>query len=129
MHLFQLANPLELSKALAPDLLFMAGAMLMLLVAVWRRESRDHQRLVGVLSIGLCVVTLIAVIIALYQRATATDGPIAVDNFRWMMDVIILLGTIGALALTIDDNDRTGTTTAATTIKTTNSTTTRPWRS
>jgi NADH-quinone oxidoreductase subunit N len=114
MHLFQLANPLELSKALAPDLLFMAGAMLMLLVAVWRRESRDHQRLVGVLSIGLCVVTLVAVIIALYQRATATDGPIAVDNFRWMMDVIILLGTIGALALSIDDNDRTGTTTAET---------------
>jgi NADH-quinone oxidoreductase subunit N len=114
MHVFDLTIPLELSRALAPDLLFMGGAMLLLLVAVWRRESSEHQRLVGVLSIALCVVTLVAVVIAMYQRASATDGPIAVDNFRWMMDFIILLGTIGAIALGIDDNDRSGTTTAET---------------
>jgi len=114
MHVFTLANPLELTKALAPDLFFMGGAMLLLLVAVWRRESSSHQRVVGWLSIVLCAVTLVFVSIAMFQKATATDGPIAVDNFRWMMDVIILLGTIGAIALSIDDNDRTGTTTAET---------------
>ncbi len=123
MHLFDLSIPFQLTKALAPDLLFMGGAMLLLLVAVWRRESRGHQRLVGVLSIVLSVVTLAAVIIQMYRIANhasacacavATDGPIALDNFRWMMDIVILLGTIGALALTIDDNDRTGTTTAET---------------
>src|SRR6478735_9359029 len=123
MHLFDLSIPFQLTKALAPDLLFMGGAMLLLLVAVWRRESRGHQRLVGVLSIVLSVVTLAAVVIQMYRIANhasacacavATDGPIALDNFRWMMDIIILLGTIGALALTIDDNDRTGTTTAET---------------
>jgi NADH-quinone oxidoreductase subunit N len=120
-HLFDLSIPSQLAKALAPDLLFMGGAMLLLLVAVWRRESRDHQRLVGVLSIALTVITLVAVVIQMYRIANnayacaclvATDGPIAIDNFRWMMDVIILLGTIGAVALSIDDNDRTGTTTA-----------------
>ena len=49
------------------------------------------------LSIGLCVATLIAVIAMMFDRGAATDGPIAVDNFRWMADIIILLGTIGVL--------------------------------
>ena len=56
MHVFTLANPLELTKALAPDLFFMGGAMLLLLVAVWRRESRNHQRLVGAMSVITGVV-------------------------------------------------------------------------
>ena len=114
MRTFDLAIPSQLSAALLPDLLFMGGAMVLLLWAVWRRESAAHQRNVGVLSIGLCVATLIAVVMMMFQRGIATDGPIAVDNFRWMTDVIILLGTIGAIALGIDDNDRVGTTTAET---------------
>ena len=114
MRFYDLAIPSHLSAALLPDLLLMAGAMILLLVAVWRRESAAHQRTVGVLSIGLAVVTLGAVLLMMFSRVSASDGPIAVDNFRWMMDVVILLGTIGALALGIDDNDRAGTTTAET---------------
>ncbi len=114
MHTFNLAVPSQLTGALIPDLLLAAGAMVLLLVAVWRRESASHQRTVGVLSIGLCVATLVAVYVMMRQRGTATDGPIAVDNFRWMADIVILLGTIGALALGIDDNDRAGTVTAET---------------
>jgi NADH-quinone oxidoreductase subunit N len=122
-YLFDLSVPSQLMQALSPDLLFVGGAMLLLLVAVWRRESQGPQRLVGVLSIVLSVIALVAVVVQMYRVhgnanacgcAIATDGPIALDNFRWMMDVLILLGTIGALALTIDDNDRTGTTTAET---------------
>ena len=114
MRFFDLAIPSQLSAALMPDLLLMVGAMGLLLWAVWRTESAAHQRSVGLLSIGLCVVTLAAVIAMMRQRGMATDGPIAVDNFRWMADIVILLGTIGALALGIDDNDRVGTTTAET---------------
>ena len=114
MRTFDLAIPSQLTAALVPDLLLMGGAMALLLWAVWRKESAAHQRSVGVLSIGLCLATLIAVGLMMSQRAMATDGPIAVDNFRWMADIIILLGTIGALALGIDDNDRAGTTTAET---------------
>jgi NADH-quinone oxidoreductase subunit N len=112
MRYFDLANPAHLTGVLVPDLILMGGAMLLLLFAVWRRESLEHQRQVGVLSIVLCVGTLIAVGIAMYRPMTVTDGPIAVDTYRWMMDVVILLGTIGALALAIDDNDRLGSTTA-----------------
>lgn len=114
MRIYDLAIPAQLSTALIPDLIFMSGAMALLLWAVWRKETAAHQRSVGVLSIGLCVATLVAVIVMMLGRGSATDGPIAVDNFRWMADVIILLGTIGALALGIDDNDRVGTTTAET---------------
>jgi NADH-quinone oxidoreductase subunit N len=114
IHTFSLAIPSQLTAALIPDLLLMAGAMALLLWAVWRKESPEHQRSVGVLSIGLCVATLIAVVLMMLNHTAATDGPIAVDLFRWMTDIIILLGTIGALALTIDDNDRSGTTTAET---------------
>jgi NADH-quinone oxidoreductase subunit N len=114
MRIYDLAIPSHLTAALLPDLILMVGAMLLLLVAVWRRESASHQRTVGVLSIALSVITLIAVVLMLMSRSIATDGPIAVDNFRWMADFVILLGTIGALALGIDDNDRSGTTTAET---------------
>jgi NADH-quinone oxidoreductase subunit N len=112
MRYYDLSIPSHLSAALLPDLVLMGGAMLLLLVAVWRRESAQHQRTVGVLSIGLALVTLGTVILMLFSRLTASDGPIAVDNFRWMVDIVILIGTIGALALGIDDNDRSGTTTA-----------------
>ncbi len=114
MRYYDLANPAHLSAALLPDITLMSGAMILLLVAVWRRESAAHQRTIGILSIGLSVVTLLTVILMMFSRPSASDGPIAVDNFRWMVDVIILLGTIGALALGIDDNDRSGTTTAET---------------
>ena len=114
MPTFNLAVPRDLTAALFPDLLLIGGAMILLLYAVWRRESREHQRQIGVLSIALSVVTLVAVLLTMRRGFSATDGPIAVDNFRWMMDVIILLGTIGALALGIDDNDRAGETTAET---------------
>src|SRR5205085_624406 len=33
-------------------------------------------------------------------------GPIAVDNYRWMVDIVILLGTMLTIMLAIDDNDR-----------------------
>jgi len=122
--LFDLAIPAQLSAALIPDLILMGGAMILLLVAVWRRESPEHQRLVGYLSIALCVVVIAAVWIMMNRAAVwrsehdfvvlATDGPIALDNFRWMADLVILAGTIFALALGIDDNDRAGTTTAET---------------
>ena len=113
-HMYDLAIPSRLMAALVPDLILMVGAMILLLWAVWRRESASHQRNVGVLSIGVCVATLIAVLLMLFGRTEATDGPIAMDNFRWMVDIVILLGTIAALALGIDDNDRAGTTTAET---------------
>jgi NADH-quinone oxidoreductase subunit N len=112
MRFFDLSIPSHLTAALAPDMLLMGGAMILLLWAVWRPESPEHQRSVGNFSIGLCVATIVAVLLMWNDHGTASDGPIAVDRFRWMIDIVILLGTIGAIALSIDDNDRIGQTAA-----------------
>ena len=102
-----LSLPLHLTIALGPDLLLMVGAMVLLLWAAWRPESDAHQRSVGAASIVVAVLTLVA---CLYYvgRFTASPGAIAVDNFRWMVDLVILLGTIFTIALSMDDNGREG---------------------
>jgi NADH-quinone oxidoreductase subunit N len=105
---FDLSMPAQLTSALGPDLLLMAGAMLLLLFSGWRRESDAHQRSVGILSIALCILTMVAVGYYAYQGYTATVGVIAVDNFRWAIDEILLIATIGTIAMSLDYNRREG---------------------
>jgi NADH-quinone oxidoreductase subunit N len=101
MH-FDLSVPSQLAAALAPDLVLTIGAMVLLLFAAWKSESDESARSVGVLSIGLCVVTAAMVIWMALSGASAEAGIIAVDNFRWAIDLIVLLSTIIALALAVD---------------------------
>jgi NADH-quinone oxidoreductase subunit N len=108
METLDLADPRQLTIALGPDLVLMVGAMLLLLWAAWRRESAAHQRSVATASIILCLLTGGSVWWYLMHGYTAAPGPIGVDNFRWMADLVILIGTIFAIALARDDNDRQG---------------------
>jgi NADH-quinone oxidoreductase subunit N len=108
MQSLTLSVPRDLTIALGPDLLLMGGAMLLLLWAAWRPESAPHQRAVASASMVLAVLTMVAAGWYLLQGFTAPPGPIAVDNFRWMADVVILVGTVFAIALARDDNDRQG---------------------
>ena len=105
---FDLSQPAQLSSALGPDLILMGGAMLLLLWAGWRRETNEHQRSVGIISIALCVITMIAVGYYAYEGYTASNGVIAVDNFRWAADEIFLIATIGTIAMSLDYNEREG---------------------
>ena len=105
---FDLSMPAQLTAALGPDLLLMGGAMILLLWSGWRPESDAHQRSVGVLSIVLCVLTMVAVGYYAYQGYTASNGAIAVDNFRWAADEIFLIATIGTIAMSLDYNRREG---------------------
>src|SRR5205823_5627430 len=79
-----LSKPLQLSAALVPDLVLMAGAMILVIFAAWRPDSRSHQRAVGWASILVTLLALAAVIYFLVGGYAAGPGPIAVDNFRWM---------------------------------------------
>src|SRR5437762_5927061 len=105
---FDLSMPGQLTSALGPDLLLMGGAMLLLLYAGWRRESDEHQRSVGLLSMALCVLTMVAVGYYAYQGYTASVGVIAVDNFRWAADEILLIATLGTVAMSLEYNVREG---------------------
>ncbi|HXT17809.1 MAG TPA: NADH-quinone oxidoreductase subunit N [Gemmatimonadaceae bacterium] len=99
--------PLQLSLALVPDLVLMGGAMVLLLWASLRPDSQQHQRNIGIASIVLCGITILLAL-NWAGRYSAGPGPIALDNFRWLIDVVVLLGTIFTIALSMDDNMRTG---------------------
>ncbi|MFL5572704.1 MAG: NADH-quinone oxidoreductase subunit N [Gemmatimonadaceae bacterium] len=105
---FDLSMPAQLTSALGPDLLLMAGAMVLLLWSAWRRESDAHQKNVGILSMGLCILTMVAVAYYAYQGYSASNGVIAVDNFRWAADEIFLIATLGTIAMSLDYNVREG---------------------
>jgi NADH-quinone oxidoreductase subunit N len=106
------ATPLGLSFSLLPDLVLMVGAMALLLWAAWRPESAAHQRAVGIASMVLTLVTTAAVVYFIFRGYTAPPGIVAVDNFRWGADLIFLLATLIALAVSIDYNTREGIDTA-----------------
>ena len=106
-----LSVPAQLTLALVPDLVLMGGGMLLLLGAALRPDSDRHQRAVGIASIVLTGATIL-LCLAWSGRYTAGPGPIAIDNFRWFIDVVVLLGTVFAIALSMDDNMRSGITAA-----------------
>src|SRR3954466_10252073 len=106
-----LAIPSQLTLALVPDLVLMGGGMLLLVWAALRPESDRHQRAVGMASIVLTGVAILFCL-AWSGRYSAGPGPIAIDNFRWFVDVVVLLGTVFAIALSMDDNMRSGITAA-----------------
>jgi len=103
---FDLSIPSQLAGALLPDLILVIGAMLLLLVAVWGRESLSHARLTGLLSIGVCAIAFAAIVWLWRAQATASAGIIAVDGFRWATDCIVLAATIIAATLMIDYSER-----------------------
>src|SRR5690349_4208195 len=105
---YDLNIPWHLTKALGPDLFLMAGAMVLTLFAAWRTESPAHQRSVGWGSVIVVLLTLAAVIWYWVGDTRATPGVVAVDDFRWVADAVILVGTLLALLFAIDYNDRVG---------------------
>jgi NADH-quinone oxidoreductase subunit N len=105
---FDLSIPSQLSGALLPDLIMMGGGMLLLLWAAWRPESERHQRNVGFLSIAVCLAAIAVIAIYGARHYTSTAGVIAVDAFRWAADMVVLIATIGCIALSIEYNRREG---------------------
>lgn len=103
---FDLSQSMQLIAALTPDIVVMVGAMILMLVAAWGRDSVERQRMVGIAGIGVCVIAAITVLYFMLTGATSGAGVIAVDNFRWIADLVFLGATAGTLALMIDYNER-----------------------
>jgi NADH-quinone oxidoreductase subunit N len=103
------ALPGGLTLALAPDLILMAGAMVLMLWSAWRPDSASHQRSVGIGALVVTLITTAAVIwFAVSGAAAKQGGIVAVDSFRWAADLIFLLATFIAIAISIDYNTREG---------------------
>ena len=100
--------PGGLTLALAPDLILMGGAMILMLWAAWRPESTSHQKSVGWGALALTLISTAAVVWFAVSGATAKEGIVAVDGFRWGSDLIFLLATFIAIAVSIDYNTREG---------------------
>lgn len=104
-----------LLRALAPELLLSAGAMVMLLGTVWSPQGQDHagaegaERTSTIARFGIVLSMLVGlvVVIAWGDGAAGTaDLRIAGDGFRWALDLVILAGTIMALILLEADQAR-----------------------
>ena len=75
-----LSRPMDLTRAIAPDLILCAGAMVLLLYAAWRPESEAHQRRVALGSMGVAVLTLVAVVAMSVSGMSSGVGPVAVEG-------------------------------------------------
>ncbi|WP_291164896.1 NADH-quinone oxidoreductase subunit N [Gemmatimonas sp. UBA7669] len=104
-------------QALAPELLLSAGAMAMLLAAVWKPQqvaatsAEGAERTIAITRFGtaLCLMAALVVAIAWGDGVGGTpDGRIAGDGFRWAVDFVLLLGTILTLGLVEIDHQRSG---------------------
>ena len=100
------ALPGGLLYALAPDVLMTAGAIALLLWAGWRPDSIRHQRAVGIGGIILTLLVAAVVVAYLVRDVAAEPGVVAMDRFRWVANLVFLLGTVLTLALLIDYNAR-----------------------
>ena len=97
-----------LFRALAPELLMSAGAMVLLLATVWKPQSNNAAMAEGAektsaftrFGVVLCLLVGLVVMIAWGDGANGTpDQRIAGDGFRWAIDLVILLGTVLSLIL------------------------------
>ncbi|GAB1341340.1 NADH-quinone oxidoreductase subunit N [Gemmatimonas sp.] len=104
-------------RALAPELLLCAGAMAMLLGAVWKPQSQAVETAEGAertstmarFGVVLCLLVSLVVVIAWGDGAAGTsDLRIAGDGFRWGIDLVILLGTGLSLILLDAEQHRNG---------------------
>ncbi|HXF25074.1 MAG TPA: NADH-quinone oxidoreductase subunit N [Gemmatimonadaceae bacterium] len=105
---FDLSQSMQLIAALTPDIIMMVGGMVLMLVSAWGTESVERQRRVGTAAIGVCIVSAVFVVYFMAVHATAGAGVIAVDNFRWIVDLVLLAATAGTIGLGLDYNTREG---------------------
>jgi NADH-quinone oxidoreductase subunit N len=103
-----LAMPSGLALALVPEILLCVGAVALALYAAWKPESAPHQRRVGLAGVVIVLATLAAVVALAATSPETGSGPIAVDGFRWAADVVMLIASTIAIAISMDYNARHG---------------------
>lgn len=102
------ALPGELLHALLPEITLSVGTLILLLISAWGGEASSPTRQTTRFALGIVGVTAAAVIMAWLRGDGGTsDGRLAGDGFRYAMDLVLLLGTAGSLALLDTEHART----------------------
>jgi len=105
-----LARGWDLVRALLPETVLTLWAMALLLDAAWHHRQADAQRRAGILAlIGIALAA--AAVLALWlanAQATGAPGSVAVDSFRWAVDLIVLLGAALGVLFAIGYLEREG---------------------
>ena len=103
---FDLTIPSQLLAALTPDLILMAGATLLMVLAALRPEGSASQRGIGKLALVVLVATAVAVVAMIMAGNNVGPGVIAVDRFRWTADLIFIGAAIGTVLLSMEYGDK-----------------------
>jgi NADH-quinone oxidoreductase subunit N len=108
--ILDLDRGLDLAVALLPELILTVWAMLLLLIIAWRHRQPGIQRQVGWLSLAGTILAIAATIWLWRSDAQVPGLPasMAVDGFRWAVDLIVLLGVALTTILSIGYLDREG---------------------
>ncbi|MBI1723771.1 MAG: NADH-quinone oxidoreductase subunit N [Gemmatimonadetes bacterium] len=99
-----------LAMGLLPEILLTGWALLLVLLAAWRHGEPGAQRQVGWLSL-LGLAATAAAVVWLWAKGAHIEGlatNVAVDAFRWAVDLIVLLGAALTILLSLDYLDREG---------------------
>ena len=100
--------PDALMRALLPEITLTIGILILLLTGAWGGELSSPTRRSTRFAIGIVLVTSVSVIMAWIGGDGGTlDGRLAGDGFRYAMDLVLLLGTAGSLALLDTEQART----------------------
>ncbi len=99
-----------LIRALLPETILVLWAMALLLDAAWHHKEEGAQRRAGALALGGIVLAAAATVWLWLSHASAAGiaTTVAVDAFRWAVDLIVLLGAALAVVFSTDYLDREG---------------------
>ena len=105
-----LARGWDLVLALLPETVLTVWAMALLLDAAWHHQRPDAQRRAGLLALIGIVLAAAAALWLWLSGAHAVGSPasVAVDAFRWAVDLIVLLAAALAVIFSVDYLDREG---------------------
>ena len=98
-----LGLPGGVALALLPELVLTGWALFLTILVAWRHRSEEDQLLVGYLSaVGLVLTAAVVVVFWVSGvRAGGLEAMIALDSFRYITDLIFLLGALLTVLLSL----------------------------
>lgn len=88
----------SLSPAL-PEIVLAVGAMVLLMIGVFRDDDADNGEFIGGLAIALLVIAGVLILMQPASSASLFDDAFVVDGFARFMKLLVIIGSIGALLL------------------------------